>query len=132
MRFEREPTPEQRAARKRAEQEKLLWRMAGEQFEKLSGVGHELGDWQPDEDLQLKNTCRRCDGSVTVSVGEICLIGHIPPMQTDVCLADYPEQMAAAQREWDRQLSSVYRVLLSAVARRRKRREAASKIDESA
>lgn len=121
LRFEREPTPEERAARKRIEDEKRLWEMADKQFDELTAVGHDLGEWRIVKDLELKNTCSRCEGSVTVSVGPVNVIGYIPLMNTKVCLADYPEQMKAAQEEWNERLASVYRLLLSAAARRRQK-----------
>jgi hypothetical protein len=113
LRFEREPTPEERAARTRIEQEQLLWKMANSEFDKLSAAGHVLGEWRADGDLRLKNTCSRCQGSVTVSVGEINMVGYIPLMNSEVCLADYPERMEAAKREWESRLAQVYRQLLT-------------------
>jgi hypothetical protein len=41
---------------------------------------------------------------VTVSAGEISIVGYIPLMNSEVCLADYPEQMEAVQKEWNRHL----------------------------
>lgn len=121
LRFEREPTPEERAARKRIEQEKRLWNMASEEFEKLSAVGHVLEEWQSEGTLRLKSTCSRCHGSVTVSVDEISMVGYIPLMHSEVCLADYPEHMDVANKEWESRLARVYRLLISAAQKRRQR-----------
>lgn len=130
LRFEREPTPEEKAARKRIAQEDQLWRMANEQFNKLSAVGHELGEWRQDGDLQLKNTCSRCEGSVTVSVGKINMVAYIPLMHAEACLADYPEQMEAAQKEWRSRLTKAVELVLSEEWGRA-RREAEPKADET-
>lgn len=128
LRFERDPTPEEKAARKRIEQEKRLWNMANKEFDKLSAVGHVLEEWQSDGDLRLKSTCRRCHGSVTISVGEINMVGYIPLMRSEECLADYPEYMDAANRELESKLARVYRLLISA-ARKRKQGENQSQSD---
>lgn len=111
--FAREPTPEEQAKAERLEQEEWLNQMAVEERAKLTAVGHELSEWSDEGVLKLKARCSRCNGAVTISVGEMSLIGYIPLMNADRCLADDPAQMEAATKEWHKRLGRVYSVILS-------------------
>jgi hypothetical protein len=131
LRFERVPTPEEKAAMKRAEHEQHLRQMAARQREKLEAAGHDLEDWQPDGDLKLTCRCRRCQGTVSISVGEMSMVAYWPLMDGDVCLADYPEEMERAREEFDRMLGRAYAVLFEA-AKNMKGRESRSQNDRPA
>ena len=96
------------------EQGQTLQKLAATEYLKLTEVGHELGEWVPDGELQLRNDCKRCQGYVTVSVGDVNAIAYVPLMNPDLCLADNPEQMAATNEEWGSRLGKAYDLILRA------------------
>jgi len=122
--FTKEPTAEEKARAERMKQEAWLQQMAQRQREKLTAVGHDLGEWEETGDLKLRATCTRCEGEVTISAGEMSLIGYIPLMKDDECLADNPVRMAAVEKEWNQRLGRVYALLIAKGAERRQRLQA--------
>jgi hypothetical protein len=111
--FSREPTIEEKIKAERLNQENSLNRLAQEQWEKLTAVGHELGEWEETSDLKLQAKCSRCGGVVTVSTGKMSIVGYIPLMTDEECLADDPARMEAIEKEWNRRLAKVYTYLLA-------------------
>lgn len=122
----KEPTPEEKARAQRLDQENWLNQMAQKQRGKLTAVGHELGEWEETGDLALKATCSRCKGVVTISAGKMSMVGYIPLMKEDECLADDPARMAAMQAEWDIRLTEVYAHLIAKARERQQRQRATS------
>ena len=112
--FERVPTPSETATAVRHKNEQALRNLASAEFEKLTSVGHELSEWQPDGKLQLRNECLRCEGYVTVSVGDVHVSAHVPPMSPNVCLADYPEALEKVREDWGNRLAQAYELILGA------------------
>jgi hypothetical protein len=111
--FTREPTAEEKARAERVAQENWLQQMAQQQREKLTAVGHDLGEWEETGDLALRAICARCKGEVTISAGKMSLVGYIPLMKDDECLADNPVRMAAAKKELRRKLAQAYTLILA-------------------
>jgi uncharacterized protein YhfF len=124
--FTREPTAEEKARAERLAQETWLQQMAQQQREKLTAVGHDLGEWEETGDLKLRAKCARCEGEVTISAGKMSLVGYIPLMKDDECLADNPVRMAAIEEEWNQRLGKVYALLIAKAAERRQRLQAIS------
>ena len=122
--FTREPTAEEKARAERLKQENWLQQMAQQQREKLTAVGHDLGEWEETGDLKLRAICARCEGEVTISAGEMSLIGYIPLMKDDECLADDPVRMAAIEKDWNQRLGRAYALLIAKGAERRQRLQA--------
>ena len=124
--FAREPTPEEKARAERLAQENWLNQMAQKQWEKLTAVGHDLGEWEETGDLALRAKCARCEGVMTISADGMSMVGYIPLMKDDECLADDPVRMAAIEKDWNERLGKVYALLIAKAQERRQRLQAIS------